>query len=145
MSIDVLLKAEEVIHRSGRIISRLEKCKRTALLWLMVFAMAFYSLGCNSGNSSARLPASGPRAMTSSSVSTQAGQTTSVAPSRAGYRTTRNHRDKRTSGHGGPLNGLEKGLKNTGKACFTVVAIGGVFIGALFLDHEVGELQDKMF
>jgi hypothetical protein len=94
--------------------------KSTVLIWLLIFAIGLSALGCNSGNHSAKQLATGNKIAT-------------------------HPRENKASGLGGVVNGLGKALEGPAKFSLCVATVGGVVLGAMFLDYQVWRLQDKMF
>ena len=94
--------------------------KSTVLIWLLTLAIGLSALGCNSSNHSVKQLATGNRI-------------------------AEHHRGNKSSGLGGVVNGLGKALEGPAKFSLGVAAVGGVVLGAMFLDYQVWRLQDKMF
>lgn len=139
---------EAIWHRRGAM-SQLKNLKRTVLLWLMLFAIGFSSLGCNSNNHAAKLSELNKRTIAGGKASTQTKRTTAAVPVATSGRIAKHRSGNKASGLGDAINGLGKALKGTAKFTLDAAVVGGtvagIVIGSMFLDYQVWRLQDKMF
>jgi len=131
------------IRHGRRAASQSRSLRRKVQVLLMLFATGFSTTGCNSSNHSAKRPIPARRAIAGGTVNTQPMRAAAVAPVPTSIRTTEHRRGNKTNS--GPLDGLGNVLKGTARVTACVAIIAGVFIGAVFVDHQVGRLGDKMF
>jgi len=131
------------IRHGRRVTSQSRSLKRTVQVLLMLFATGISTTGCNSSSHSARRPVPAKQATAAKTAKAQPKGTAQAVPVPTSVRTTEHHRGNKTDG--GPLDGLGKALKGTARVTACAAIIAGVFIGAVFVDHQVGRLGDKMF